>query len=323
FIQDRWKEISNDFSIYQFPDAKNLQQFIKLGAEIQLLNGVLRNNQSLYNFIGHAEYRNRTKNQKWNITALGKLYMTGSNFGDYHAYINLQRLLSQKLGSLQVGFENVNRSPSYIFNTTSNFYLAPPQGFSKENIVHFFGSFFQPKLGVQLGADYYLMTNYLYFKNYFQPQQESSPFNVLRLSASKTFTFFKKIKWHAEVYVQQKTGAVELNLPLLYTRNRIAYEGKLGFKNLNIAIGTEIRYQTPYKADNYSPVMGKFFYQDSITIANYPQIDAFMHLRIRGFRLFLRFDNLNAAALGKNFVTPENPFPGVLMRFGIHWSFVN
>ncbi|MEI9912949.1 MAG: hypothetical protein WDO71_26895 [Bacteroidota bacterium] len=28
--KDQWKEFINDFSIYQFPDAKNLQQFIKV-----------------------------------------------------------------------------------------------------------------------------------------------------------------------------------------------------------------------------------------------------------------------------------------------------
>lgn len=30
-FKDQWKEVLNDFSIYQFPDAKNLHQFIKLG----------------------------------------------------------------------------------------------------------------------------------------------------------------------------------------------------------------------------------------------------------------------------------------------------
>jgi hypothetical protein len=34
-VRDKWKIISNDFSIYQFPDAKNLQQFIKLGVQLQ------------------------------------------------------------------------------------------------------------------------------------------------------------------------------------------------------------------------------------------------------------------------------------------------
>ncbi|HEX5653060.1 MAG TPA: putative porin, partial [Chitinophagaceae bacterium] len=32
YFRDRWREFINDFSIVQFPDAKNLHQFIKLGA---------------------------------------------------------------------------------------------------------------------------------------------------------------------------------------------------------------------------------------------------------------------------------------------------
>jgi hypothetical protein len=122
YIHDHWREITNDFSIYQFPDIKNLQQFIKVGAEIQLIRGTLKNGtESLYNVIGHGEYRNRTKNKIWDIVASGKLYLTGTNFGDYHGYISLQRLLSERLGHLQVGFENTNRSPSYIFNSQSSF----------------------------------------------------------------------------------------------------------------------------------------------------------------------------------------------------------
>jgi hypothetical protein len=242
--------------------------------------------------------------------------------GDYHASATLQRSFS-KIGSFQVGFENINRSPSFIFDTSSRFYLATPRNFSKENTIHIFGSFLQPKLGIQLRGDYYLVTNYLYFRNFYQPQQEGSPFNVLRISASKTFTFFRRFKWHADVYVQQKTGNVEVNMPLLFTRNRIGYEGKLGFRNLNIAIGTEIRYHTPYQADNFSPILGQFFFQNRVTISNYPQIDLYLHLRIRGFRAFLRSDNLNRAFFPYNFAAPDYPMPGQMMRFGIHWSFVN
>ncbi|RYZ48475.1 MAG: hypothetical protein EOO14_22050, partial [Chitinophagaceae bacterium] len=40
-LEDRWREWSNDFSVYQFPDANNLQQFIKVGLELQLLHGDL------------------------------------------------------------------------------------------------------------------------------------------------------------------------------------------------------------------------------------------------------------------------------------------
>jgi hypothetical protein len=328
---DRWQEISNDFSIYQFPDAQNLQQFIKVGVEAQLLNGEVRTSRRLYNIIGHGEYRNRTKNQVWDISAWGRLWLSGYNAGDYHAYVSLQRLISAKLGSLQAGFENINRTPPFIYNQTSQFYLdAPTKTFGKENTIHLFASFLQPRFQVQLRGDYYLITNYLYLRNYRELMQEPAAFNVLRVSASKTFRLGRNFRWHADVYLQRETGDVPVNMPLLFTRNRVGYEGKLGLPHLNVAAGLEIRYHSPYKADGYSPVLGQFFYQDSVTISNRPQVDAYLHLRIRGFRAFLRYENLNTIDFrngfgftNHNFAAPGYPMAGGMLRLGIFWGFVN
>src|SRR5206468_7463087 len=138
---------------------------------------------------------------------------------------------------------------------------------------------------------------------------------------------------HADVYFQQVVGNAPLNVPVIYTRNRIAYEGNLGFKNLDIALGTEVRYHTPYKADDYSPVLGQFFYQDSISISNnLPNISAYIHFRIRSFKAFIRAENLNTARkmstggfgfTNNNLVAPGYPLPGLQFRLGIYWSFVN
>jgi len=330
FIKDKWKEISNDFSIYQFPDANNLQQYIKLGAELQLLSGQLKaSNPSLYNIIAHGEYRNRTKNQKWDINASGRLYTAGYNSGDYHAFISLQRLISRDLGTLQVAFENINRSPSFIYDQRSSFYLDVPKSFGKENTLHFFAGYFIPKLGLQLNGDYYFVTNYLYLNSYRNLAQESAVFNLLRVSGAKTFRLNRSWNLHSEVYVQQKAGGAQVNVPLLFTRNRLAYEGRV-FRNLNISAGLEMRYHTPYKADNYSPVLGQFFYQDSITISNRPDLHAFLHMRIRTFKAFVRVENLNSASTNGGFgfnknslAAPYYPMPGMLFRLGIYWTFVN
>ena len=331
FIQDRWREVSNDFSIYQFPDANNLQQFIKVGAELQLLKGYLPNgDESFYNVIGHGEYRNRTKNQKWDINATGRLHLAGMNIGDYHAFISLQRLLSPELGTLQVGFENINRSPSFIYDKRSSFYLDAPNDFAKENTAHFFAGYFIPKLGLQLKGDYYVVSNYLYLNGYRKLQQENALFNLLRVSGYKIFKVGRHWNWHSEVYVQQKAGGAEINLPLVYTRNRFALEGRF-FRNLNLSTGVEVRYHTPYKADNYSPVLGQFFYQDSVTISNRPDIHAFLHLRIRTFKAFVRVENLNTADFSSgglsfnrnNLAAPGYPLPGMVFRLGIYWVFVN
>jgi hypothetical protein len=336
FFRDRWKEVSNDFSIYQFPDAKNLRQFIKLGATIQFLSGSFFRDTanlpgtSLYNLIAHGEYRNRTRNKMWDMLASGKLYLNGYNLGDYHAYVSLQRVLGGRLGSFQLGFENVNRTPPFIYNQKSGFYLDVAKNFNKENTTHLFAAILLQKLRLQLSADYYLVSNYLYLSGFYMLQQEKTIFNVLRINALKTFRLGKHWNWSAEAYVQQKTGGAQLHFPAAYTRNRLMYEGKLGFRNLNIAFGLEARYHTPYKADNYSPVLGQFFYQDSETISNRPEIHAFLHFRIRSFKAYIRAENLNTANnLGgfqfnhNNLAAPNYPTPGLIIRFGIYWGFVN
>jgi hypothetical protein len=152
----------------------------------------------------------------------------------------------------------------------------------------------------------------------------------LRLNAYKTFRLGKHFNLHTELYVQQKAGAADVNFPLLFNRNRLMYEGTLGFRNLKMALGIETRYHTPYHADNYSPLLGQFFFQDSVTISNLPDVHAFLHFRIRSFKAYIRAENLNTARVFGGFqfnnnslAAPNYPTPGLLFRLGILWSFVN
>lgn len=333
FFQDRWKTLVNDFSIYQFPDAKNLQQFVRLGATFQTMKGEFANGDaSLYDLILHGEYRNKTRNQKWDVELYGSLYSAGFNSGDYNAHITLRRFVGKKKqGYGEIGFENINRSPSFLFDARSSFHIDTVSlGFNKENTSHVFASVYQPFLRLRLSADYYLASNYTYFTNFYKLNQYNPLFTFLRISAQKVFQLGKHFNWYADLYFQQKTGSVPLHVPTFFTRNRIAYEG-LFFRNLNLSTGLEIKYHTPYKADGYSPILGQFFYQDSVTISNTPDISAFLQFRIKSFKAFIRAENLNTAEISEagfgftnnNLAAPSYPYPGLQIRFGIWWSFVN
>lgn len=332
-LQEKWKILTNDFSIYQFPDSKNIEQYIKLGITIQNLVGEFSGGKNnFYNLSGHATYRNKTKNQLWDIEADGRLYFTGMNAGDYQASISLQRLLSNKIGSLQLGFENTSRTPSTIYDSRSSFYLMKtPTDFKKENNTHLFASYILPSFRLKLSGHYYLMNNYTYITNYFELNQESTLFNVLQIALQKTFKIGKHWNWHADVYFQQVVGNAPVHIPAIFTRHRIAYEGNLGFKNLHIAMGAELKYRSNYKADNYSPVLGQYFYQDSLVIKNrLPDIAAYINFRIRPFKAFIRAENLNTARFakgfaftGNNLIAPGYALPGLVIRVGVYWSFVN
>ncbi len=332
FVEDKWHKVSNDFSIYTFPDANNLQQYLKVGLSMENFQGTLRNGKSsFYNLIGHGIYRNKTRNGKWDMEASGKLYFTGLNAGDYHAYGSLQRQLGAKLGFLKLGFENANKSPSFLFDSRSHFYLLDaPKDFNKENISHAFGAYFLPNLKLQLQGHYYLVSNYTYLNGFYDLQQESSLFNFLQVSLQKPFTFGKSWNWYADIYLQKETGNAPINLPVFFTRQRFAYEGNLGFKNLRMSTGIEVKYHTPYKANGYSPLLSNFFYQDTTTITNRPDIAAYLHFRIRSFKAYIRAENLNSVSTQNgfgftrnNFAAPGYPNPGLLIRVGIFWTFVN
>ncbi len=336
FMQDLWRDLTNDFSIYQFPDAKNSQQFVKVGAAFQMLTGTLdsgRVTPKEHNFYLHGEYRNRTRNKKWDIEANGRFYVNGLNAGDYNAYISLQRYISRKIGYLQAGFQNVNRTPSYIFDQGSAFYLpsATPLTFSKENITNIFATLDQPWYKLKLSGSYYLVTNLTYFSSRIQPQQASGVFNLLRITAEKHFPFGKRgWNWKTWIILQQRAGDGPVNVPLITTRNTIGYDGNLGFKNLNISFGLEGRYFTSYKAPAYSPLLGQYYFQDTTTVKlRMPDLSLYMHFRIKTFNAYVRGENINSFNPGQGGFTKNNiptidyPYPGLQIRVGVFWAFIN
>jgi hypothetical protein len=328
---DSWKDISNEFSLISFPQKNNLSQFLKAGIVLQNLKGTFDTvaTTRLYNLSAIGEYRNRTRNQVWDIEATGQLYLNGFHSGDYAAYISMKRMLGKRIGYLNIGFQNVNRSPSFILNPLSTFPVNNRTGYGKENIARFFALYENPRKGWKLGGEYFAVSNYMYFDSFFSAKQEATLFNVLHLNAEKKFRISKYWNWYTEVHIQQTTGQPPVNIPFLLTRNRIAFEGNFA-TNLFLSTGIEFRYNTGYKADNYSPFLGQYFVQNTNTISNRPDIHAFVHFRIKSFKGFFRLENLNTLNVKDgfsfnhlNFMTNTNPGTGLWIRFGLWWSFVN
>jgi hypothetical protein len=325
---DAWKMITNDFSLLQFPDTKNSGQYILAGARLENIRGTFSaGSRSFYNIVLHGEYRNKTRNKKWDILAKGEFFLNGFNAGDYSAYANLSRFFSKRWGNVSLLFNNVNRSPGFIFNRQSSFNFGNTSSFKKENIIIIKATADNPF--ISLSATNYLITNYMYFTNYYKSDQYSSVINILQLSAAKKIKITRKWNWYSELTFQPTDAAAPIRIPVVFTRNRIVYENQL-FKNLYISTGFEFRYYTPYKGYNYSPVIGQFIPQDTFTIKNRPDIGAFMHFRIKTFTGYIRAENLNTINFENgfgftknNFAAPHYVYQGFLFRFGIQWNFVN
>jgi hypothetical protein len=325
-FQNKWAVITNELSIITFPEKNNLRQFLKLGAVVQNITGTQGTFRSKdYNLYFTGEYRNRTRNQIWDIEASGSVYVNGLNAGNYEVLVSLKRLLSKQIGFLELGFQNVNKTPSLIYNSNNNF-LVVNNGMNKnENTIRLFAGYENPKQDFKLSGEYYLLNNFTYFDSFFQAKQTAQLFNVLHIAAEKKFKLAKHFNWYTEVHLQQTTSNAPVNIPFILTRNRIVFEGNF-YTNLFLSTGLEIKYYTNYKADNYSPFTGQFFYQNSFTTANRPQIDAFMHFRIKSFKAYVRLENMNTLIGGKgkyNFNAFQYAANALWFRTGIYWNFVN
>jgi hypothetical protein len=322
--------LKNDVSIVQFPDAKNLLQFFKAGLTIMNYTTSPDSLRDVFtNIMAHGEYRNRTRNKKWDMLLYGEFYAAGRDIGNYSVQAKLQRTLGPKIGSLELGFQNINRSPSYLFAKQTAFPITRNNELNDENVSSIYGSFYLAPLKTKLTVDYFLLSNYTYLTGYSSVAQYSPIFNFVRAGISKETSLGRRFKWYMDLYIQTPAGNAPIHLPWLYTRNRIAYEGK-PYRNLVLATGFDLRYYSDYYADGYSPLLGQFFYQTEQKIAIRPDLAYYLNFRIRSFTTYLRFENLNTASTQygfgfkvNNMAAPLYPNPGMVFRIGIFWNFVN
>lgn len=327
-VREKWSVMSNDFTLLQFPDTKNSGQFISAGVKFENIKGELKTGtKNFYNFIIHGEYRNKTRNKLWDVLVKGEFYVNGLNSGDYSAYATIARHINNKLGDVRLFFKNVNRSASFIFDNASGFNFNNPSQTKKENIISFGAD--ATNRFINLGFKNHLINNLAYFTDYFHTAQSSKIINLLQVYASKKIRLTKRWNLYTDITFQQTDGSAPIKVPLIFTRNRLAYEGNF-YKNLYLSMGVEVRYFTPFEAYNYSPVMGQFTPQDTFKLKNLPDVAAFFHFRIKSFTAYIRAENLNTVSFAKgfgftnnNFAAPHYPTQGFMLRFGIQWGFVN
>ena len=345
WLMDEWQFVSNDFVIRQFPQTKNLGQFIEAGLRLENFSGrfssspnpqyIIQVNpgipdsrtRSFYNVVLHGEYRNKTRNKKWDAQLNGEFYAAGDNAADFSVKALLNRFLNSKFGDVQISFQNVNRSPAFIYRTGSAFNPDSTSLTKKENITIIAFEANNPRFSLK--ARNISIANYAYFSDFYKREQYNGLINITQLAASTKNKIVGHLNLYSDFVVQQTAGQNPIRVPLFYTRQRLAFEGNF-FKNLNLSIGVDVRYHTPYKANDYSPVVGHFIPQDSVTISNLPQVNGFINFRIKSFSAFITGENVNTVSFANgfaftnnNFTAPNYPDPGFLLRFGLQWRFVN
>jgi hypothetical protein len=323
--------LTNEFSLISYPDKFNSNQFLQLGSGYtqMTISYPGKTGWNNYDIYGFAVYKNKTKNQLWDLLASGKLYLNGFHAGDYDVQSSLSRNLTSKGTYLKVSFQNVNRTPSLNILGYTQFPIKGLNSINKENATILNGVLANKKLGWEAAVSYQMIQNYNYFTTGFQPVVNGNLMSYLRGQVEHKIKISKHWNWYDQVTLQLLDPNAPVHVPLILTRQRLAFEGNF-YKNLELSTGLELIYHTNYKVDGYMPFTSQFYYQNNYTTQNRPTANAFLHFMIKRFKGYIRLENLNTLlptnkTFGKslNFTTQNYPSTGMWFRVGIWWNFIN
>jgi len=187
------------------------------------------------------------------------------------------------------------------------------------NLTHF----------LEIGLHYGVYDNTVYFAGNnidttgisISPFQETHTINYYSVYLKKDLNF-KHFRINNKFSYQKSDNKEVLSVPEFSFFNSSSYKFVL-VKNVLVAeIGIDFFYYTKFKADAYMPSVSMFYRQNDVEIGNYPKIDAFLKLKLKRARLFIKYEHANFGLMGSNYYAGVyQPMAPRIFRFGVSWSF--
>ena len=258
--------------------------------------------------------------------------VVGQNFGDYLYEANADILIGKNVGKISLGAYSQNKSPEMVFNRMNYTYHHWRNDLDKTKTQNLSFTYSNAKLGFKGRVEYFLIDNYNYFKEVDNPNDDIRLDKVIEAAQYGTLNFlkatveqnFKFGKFHIDNrIVYQKSDAMDvIATPELYTWHSLYYDTRW-FDVLNLRIGSDVRFNTPFVTPSYSINTGQFYNTNSsLEFSTYPIIDFWATMNIKRVNLFISNNFTNQYLYPKGYYSvrryPMNP---ANFRFGASWKF--
>jgi hypothetical protein len=259
--------------------------------------------------------------------------VVGRNFGDYLYEAQANVLLSNNVGRITLGAYTQNKSPEYLFEHVNYQYSKWDKSFDKTKIHNLSFAYENPKFGFLGKAEYYLLSNYLYYKEVdnpnfnpaltrlIEPAQLTSNINMLKITVGEKLEFGNFRFDNFAVYQKSDFTSV-LQTPEIYTWHSFYYNNTL-VKVINMNVGFDVRFNTPFNNPSYSINVSQFYKDNAnIEFSTYPIVDLWLTATLKRTNFFLRYDYINQGILSRGYYTVRRyPMPDANFRFGVSWKF--
>lgn len=262
-----------------------------------------------------------------NLDADIRQIVQGRNFGDLLYDAKLTLAGNKKTGRIVLGAYLQSSSPGMVYtNWISNHYIFN-NNFNNQKTTNASFNYINDALQVDLKAEYFLITDYLYFAAQpggidATPRQYGSSVNLLKVSLGKNLQW-RKLHFDNYVVYQKTDKADLLRTPEVYTFSSLYY-GTTLFDVLHSQFGVSVRYNTPYTAPSYAVGLGQFYNGPDITFTSYPIATLFFKATLDRTNLFIQYDYVNQGLFSNGFYT-VNRYPQMdkTIKFGVAWTFYN
>ncbi len=259
---------------------------------------------------------------QWFYGADAKFYITGIAAGNSLLKAFAGKELGDGFATLEAGVQqNINNAP-YSYTLYINQYDTITNSFNKESITTLYAALSSTRYNFNVGLKNHLVSNYLYINQSQLPGQYATAFNILQLSAQKAFGW-RGIVLDNELIYQQVPGSAPVNIPMLMGRHQLSYERKIFKSALQIAVGVQMRYHSPYNTASYSPIFHRYYYTNTYFLSNDPIYAAFFNFKVKRFRCYIMLDQVQTLFTEGNAIyAPGYPAQDMMMRFGFTWPLI-
>lgn len=214
------------------------------------------------------------------------------------------------------------REPDFWTQQYFSNHFAWSNSFEKEVSTVINARFSMPSIGLELGGDYAILQNKVYYDENSLPAQSGAAVNVMGLYLQKNF-LLGGFHLNHRVLMQWSTDQKVVPVPSFSAYLSYFLRVNVVKNVLAMDMGLDARYNTSYYGFGYNPAIAQFYNQREKEIGGYPYLDAFVSAKWKRMRMLVKLSHFNANLLGKQdyFMVLHYPANRMMLKIGISWSF--
>lgn len=317
-------QIGNSFSLNQNVRLKGKAVTIEAGYGVEYEQQITKQGKVdfLNNYVFGLIQKEQQDGDRWKYEASLRYYLTGNAQNNLLLHGVLGRRISERIGQVDLLFNQSIQSPDYKQAYYYYNHEADQLALLKIAINQIGFRYQLTARHLAITLQQYTVLNMLYADTNLGIQQYAQVIPISQGLVSKSF-HWRQYVMDNELFVQHAPATSPVHVPVFATCNRLYLNRKVLKEKLLIVTGVEMRYNSPFKTDQYIPVFQSFAPQYRRTIANIPAFTYFFNFKIKRFRASISIDEIQQLYAVNNLNYNAYPTPNLMFRFKLNWVFIN